>query len=148
MTAAPVDGRMTRVGTTQTPDGRRLEVSHVLSVPATDAWDALVDTTRWPDWSPLLTGVEATDRRLRPGTTGRVRIPGAWLPFRITECTSRRWTWRVLGIPATGHRVDDLGSDRCRVAVELPRYATGYVPVCLWALETLESLLEDEQAVE
>ncbi|WP_222919216.1 SRPBCC family protein [Natrinema sp. SYSU A 869] len=137
---------MTRVRTARTPDGRRLEVSHVLSVPAADAWDVLVDTTQWPEWSPLVNGVEATDRRIRTDTTGRIRIPGAWLPFRITACTTRRWTWRVTGIPAAAHRVDDLGSDRCRIAFELPPHGTGYVPVCLRALENLEALLATEDA--
>lgn len=136
---------MTQIRTARTPDGRRLEVSHVLSVPATDAWDALVDTTQWPAWSPLVNGVEATDRRIRPDTTGRVRVPGAWLPFRITSCTARRWTWRVTRIPAAGHRVDDLGADRCRIAFELPPHGAGYVPVCLRALANLEALLEESE---
>lgn len=137
---------MTRVRTASTPDGRRLEVSHVLGVPAADAWEALVDTTQWPEWSPLVNGVEATDRRLRTDTTGRIRVPGVWLPFRITSCTTRRWTWRVTGIPAAGHRVDDLGEQRCRVAFELPLHGSGYVPVCLRALENLEALLEAADA--
>lgn len=132
---------MTRVRTTRTADGRRLEVSHVVGVPAATAWDAIVDTKQWPEWSPIVVGVEATDRRVRAGTTGRIRIPGVWLPFRITERTERRWTWRVTGIPAAGHRVDDLGGGRCRIVFELPLHATGYVPVCLRALENLESLL-------
>ena len=137
---------MTRVRTTQTPDGRRLEVSHVLSAPAADAWDALVDTTQWPDWSPTIHGVESTDRRVQDGTTGRVRLPGVWVPFEITGCTERRWTWRVTGIPATAHRVDDLGNDRCRVAFELPLYQAGYAPVCLRALHNVEALLTDDAA--
>jgi len=135
---------MTRVRTTRTPDGKRLEVSHVLSVPAADAWDALVDTTQWPDWSPTIRGVEATDRRIRAGTTGRVRLPGVWVPFEITACTERRWSWCVLGIPTTGHRVDDLGDDRCRIAFELPLSQTGYAPVCLRALKNVETRLEGE----
>ncbi|MDF9746468.1 SRPBCC family protein [Natrinema salsiterrestre] len=138
---------MTRVRTARTVDGRRLEVSQVVQVPAADAWDPLVDTTQWPEWSPLITGVEATDRRIRPDTTGRIRVPGAWLPFRITSCTERRWTWRVTGIPATGHRVDELGDKRCRIVIELPLLASGYVPVCLRAVENLESLLEVDETV-
>jgi hypothetical protein len=137
---------MTRVRTTRTPDGRRIEVSHVLAVPAADARDALLDTTRWPDWSPLVVGVEATDRRVRAGTTGRVRLPGVWLPFRITSRTDRRWTWRVGGLAAGGLRIDDLGDDRCRIAFELPLHRSGYVPVCLRALENLEDLLADGRA--
>jgi len=140
---------MTRVRTTRTPDGRRLEVSHVLSVPAADAWDALIDTTTWPDWSPIVLGVESTDRRIQTGTTGRVRLPGVWVPFEITGCMERRWSWRVTGIPAAGHRVDELNDERCRVAFELPLHQTGYTPVSLRALENLEALLEsDAVAVE
>ncbi|SEV95881.1 SRPBCC family protein [Natrinema salifodinae] len=137
---------MTRVRTTHTPDGRRIEVSHVFTAPAADAWEALVDTTRWPAWSPIVIGVESTDRRIQPDTTGRIRVPGAWVPFRITSRTERRWTWRVSGIPAAGHRVDDLGEGRCRVAFELPLHGTGYVPICLRALENLETVLEGDQA--
>ncbi|PGF14690.1 polyketide cyclase [Natrinema sp. CBA1119] len=137
---------MTRVRTTRTSDGRRLEVSNVMSVPAADAWEVLVDTMQWPEWSPIVRGVESTDRRIRSGTTGRVRLPGVWVPFRITECTERRWTWRVTGIPAAGHRVDDLGRDRCRIAFELPIHHAGSAPVSLRALENIETLLEDEAA--
>jgi len=115
-----------------------------MAVPAGDAWDALIDTTTWPDWSPTIHGVESTDRRIRAGTTGRVRLPGVWVPFEITGCAERRWTWRVTGIPAAGHRVDDLGDGRCRVAFELPLHQAGYTPVSLRALENLETLLADE----
>ena len=141
---------MTRLQRTRTPDGRRLEASHVIAAPATDAWDLLVDTTEWPEWSPIVTGVEATDRRIRLGTTGRLRAPGAWVPFRVTAYVpaERRWTWRVLGLPGASHRVDDLGDDRCRIAFELPPTATGYAPVCLRALERLEELLLEERVTE
>ena len=134
---------MTRIQLTRTPDGRRLEVSHVVDAPAADAWDLLVDTTRWPEWSPIVSGVESSDRRLRLDTTGRIRALGAWAPFRITAYRpdERRWSWRVVGLPSASHRVDDLGPDRCRIAFELPPTATGYAPVCLRALERLEDSL-------
>ncbi|WP_254529324.1 SRPBCC family protein [Natrinema gelatinilyticum] len=134
---------MTRIRTARTPEGSRLEISNVLSVPAADAWDAIVDTTLWPEWSPVIFGVESTDRRIRNGTTGRVRLPGVWVPFRITSCADRRWTWRVTEIPAAGHRVDDLGDDRCRIAFELPLHQVGYAPISLRSLENLEAILED-----
>jgi len=50
----------------------------------------------------------------------------------------------VTGIPAAGHRVDDLGSDRCRIAFELPIHHAGSAPVSLRSLENIETLLEDE----
>ncbi|MDQ2049081.1 SRPBCC family protein [Natronolimnohabitans sp. A-GB9] len=136
---------MTRLRTTETHDGRRLEASHVIAADAADAWELLVDTTRWPTWSPIVSGVEATDRRIRLGTTGRVRALGTWVPFRITAYVpaERRWNWRLLGLPGAGHRVDDLREGRCRVAFELPPTATGYAPVCLRALEALEDSLTE-----
>ncbi|WP_121742725.1 SRPBCC family protein [Natronorubrum halophilum] len=136
---------MTRLQRTRTPDGRRLEVSHVLSVPAADAWEVLVDTARWPEWSPLVNGVESTDRRIRTGTTGRVRVSGVWVPFRITDCSDYRWSWRISRVPVASHRVDDLREGRCRIAFELPLHAVGSVPVCLRALERLEELLVAEE---
>lgn len=134
---------MTRIQVVSTPDGRRLEVSHVLAVPPDDAWELLVDTRRWPEWSPVVTAVEATDRRIEAGTTGRVRGLGLWVPFEITSCADRRWTWRVARLPGASHRVDSLDERRCRVVFELPLRASGYVPACLRALERVEELLED-----
>lgn len=125
-------------------DGRRLEASHVLAVSPADVWDLLVDVRRWPEWSPIVRGVDATDVRVRTGTAGRIRVPGVWLPFEVTDCADRRWTWRIAGLSAAGHRVDELAENRCRVVFELPPTAVGYAPVCLRALERIESLLEDE----
>lgn len=127
-------------------DGRRLEASHVLAVPPEDAWDLLVDVRRWPEWSPIVDGVDATDARVRTGTTGRIRVLGARLPFEVIDRTDRRWTWRVAGLSGTGHRVDALAENRCRVVFELSPTAVGYAPVCLRALERIESLLEDGSA--
>ena len=132
---------MTAVRTVRTPAGRRLEVSHVIDAPPEAAWDLLADTTRWPAWSPVVSGVDATDRRVREGTAGRVRAPGVWLPFTVTECRDRRWHWRVAGLPGSGHRVDDLGVDRCRIAFELPLQSAGSVPICLEALERMAEIL-------
>jgi hypothetical protein len=138
---------MTQLRVASTPDGRRLEASQVVSVPADVAWEYLVDTRRWPEWSPTIGAVESSARRVRTGTTGRVRIPGVWLPFEITSCADRRWTWRVARIPATGHRVDELGSGRSLIVFELPLGGAGYIPVCLRALENLDALLADEGTV-
>lgn len=138
---------MTRIRTMRTRDGMRLEVSQVVSAPAADAWALLGDTHRWDEWSPTITGVEATDRRLEAGTAGSLRtVGGLRLPFRITEYDPERlrWTWNVARLSASGHRVDDLADDRCRIAFELSPLALGYVPVCLHALESLAAILEAE----
>ncbi|WIV66264.1 SRPBCC family protein [Natrialbaceae archaeon AArc-T1-2] len=137
---------MTQVRTVPASHGTRLEVSHVVAEPPAAAWDLLVDTHRWPDWGPTITGVEATDRRIRTGTTGRIQLAaGPWLPFEITDCDpeARSWTWNVACVPATCHRVETLGEERCRIVFELPTVAAGYVPVCLRALEALADCLEE-----
>ncbi|WP_255167333.1 SRPBCC family protein [Natrononativus amylolyticus] len=140
---------MTRVRTAYTRNGWRLEVSHVVSAPADEAWELLCDTHRWVEWSPTITGVDSTGRRLEADTAGTLRtVGGLRLPFRITEYDPerRRWSWAVARVPSTGHRIDDLGADRCRVAFELSPLAAGYVPVCLRGLERFAALLGDETA--
>ncbi|MDV7349272.1 SRPBCC family protein [Halorubrum distributum] len=107
---------------------------------------ALRDTRRWPDWSPSVSGVESTDRYVEAGTTGRVRVAGARVPFRVTAATRLRWDWEVARIPATGHRVDRYSGDpdRCRVVIEVPLIAAAYVPVCRRALDRFAALVEGE----
>jgi len=131
----------------RTPEGRRLCVSREIPVSRDRAWDVLTDTDQWPSWGPSVRGVEASDRYIERGTTGRVKTPvGIRVPFEITDCADRRWTWRVAKIPATGHRVDEVEDDReggeaCRVVFEVPLLAGGYVPVCQRALERIEAIL-------
>lgn len=129
----------------ETPDGRRIEVSREIGAPGSAAWDLLTDTGWWPDWGPSVTDVDCEDERIRPGTTGRVRLPlGLWVPFEVTAVDERnyRWTWRVAGVASTGHRVEPAGHKRCRVVFELPLIAGGYVPVCDRALARLARRLE------
>ena len=123
-----------------------LEVGRDLAAPAAVAWDLLVDTTRWPEWGPTVTGAEITaggdGSRIGPGATGTVRTPGGLsLPFRVTELDpGRRWAWAVGGVPATAHRVEALGSDTCRVTFEVPVWAAPYLAVCAVALRRIERL--------
>lgn len=121
----------------RTADGRRLEVSRPIEAPRERVWDLFVDTRQWPRWGPSITDVRATERRIREGTTGQVRtVAGQWLDFTVTACSEFRWTWRVAGIPATGHRVEAL-SDGCRAVFEIFLIAALYAPVCARALSNL-----------
>lgn len=124
----------------RTPDGRRIDVSRAVAAPPDAAWGLLTDTARWPAWGPSVSAVACTDRQIRPGATGRVRVAGLWLPFEVTACEPYRWTWTVAGIPATGHRVDPA-DEGCRVAFEIPPLAAAYVPVCRRALGRIAALL-------
>lgn len=128
------------VGLRRTPAGRRLVVSRPVAAPAEEVWSLLVDTRRWPDWGPSVTAVECTDREIRAGSTGRVRTPlGVWLPFEVTTRADYRWTWRVAGIPAPGHRVEPRDAG-CVVAFDLHPLAAPYVPVCVVALRRISAL--------
>ncbi|MFB6173775.1 MAG: SRPBCC family protein [Halobacteriales archaeon] len=128
------------VGIERTPEGWRLVVSRRIGASAEAAWELLVDTERWTEWGPTVRAVEADERRIEAGTTGRVRTAGGvWVPFEVTGLEGRRWSWRVAGVPATGHRVEDLG-DACRVAFEIPLPAAWYAPVCERALRRIERL--------
>jgi hypothetical protein len=67
---------------------------------------------------------------------------GIWLPFYITTFEDGRyWDWRVAGLAATGHRVDPLGSRRCRLSFTVPAWAIGYGIVCRRALTHIDGLL-------
>jgi len=132
--------------TAVTREGATLAVGRDVAIPPAVAAEALRDTWTWTEWGPAIDGVESSDRHVRNGTTGRVRVGGAWLPFRVTGCDARRWDWRIAGLPATGHRVDRYAgdSDRCRVVIEVPLVAVGYVPVCRRALDRFAALVERE----
>lgn len=155
----------------RTPDGRRLELSREIAAPAETVWSLFTDTDYWTDWGPTISAVELDDNvdaadtdavdtadadaarittgadldgtRITAGTTGRVRVAGVWLPFSITTCGDYRWTWSVARIPATGHRVEPLGPNRCRAVFELSPLAVGYAPVCRVALRRLDRLAVD-----
>ncbi|WP_276301756.1 SRPBCC family protein [Halorussus lipolyticus] len=125
----------------RTPDGRRLEVSEEFAASAGLLWNLLTDTTRWPEWGPSVEEVRCPDRRIRAGTTGEVETTfGVGLLFRITTCEDRRWTWKVAGITATGHRVEEVADGGCRVVFEVPLLAAGYSPVCAVALRNLKEM--------
>ncbi|WP_142856964.1 SRPBCC family protein [Salinigranum halophilum] len=126
---------------------RQFAVSRVVDAPAERVWDVLTDTTRWDEWGPSVAAVDCPTRYVHEGVTGRVRISrtGLWVPFEIDSYVdggeTKRWTWRVARVPATGHRVDALG-EQCRVTFEVPLVAAGYVPVCRRALDRLARLVE------
>ncbi|WP_193308570.1 hypothetical protein [Halorubrum halophilum] len=127
-------------------EGTTLAVGRDVAVGPAVAARRLRDTAAWPAWGPAIDAVESDDRFVTRGTTGRVEVGGAWVPFRVTACTGRRWDWRVGGIPATGHRVDRYAgdADRSRVVIEVPLVAAWYVPVCRRALDRFARLVESE----
>lgn len=107
-------------------------------------WLFLIDTWRWPQWGPSVFKVESASRYISQGTVGRVQtLAGIWLPFEITKFSpGYRWDWKVAGIPATGHRVEPIGLERCRVVFEVPAVAFPYLLICRSALARIRTMLE------
>jgi hypothetical protein len=107
-------------------------------------WDLLVDVSAWPRWGPSVRRATLADQA--PGLALRVRgdvwtSVGVRLPFVITEFDAgRRWTWKVAGVPATGHQVT-AAPGGCQVRFEVPWWAGAYLPVCSVALRRIERLV-------
>jgi hypothetical protein len=124
-----------------------VDVAAVLPADPAAAWRLLTDTRTWASWGPTIRAVSVHppdgDPVIAPGTTGTVRtIAGVTLPFRIVDVDpAGRWTWRVAGVPATGHRVE-AHPGGCRVVFEVPLLAAPYAAVCRLALRRIRRLLE------
>lgn len=118
---------------------KRRWVTQELDVPAAVAWGLLTDIAAWPTWGPSVRSALLDEGRFEGGATGTVTTAvGVRLRFRITEVDpGRAWSWEVMGVPATGHRVEPLGPQRCRVGFSVPWPAVGYLPVCGVALRKL-----------
>ena len=122
-----------------------MDVARVVPASAATMWALLAHPRRWPDWGPSVRAVECTDEEVRPGTRGRVRTPvGLWLPFVVTAVEpGRSWNWRVVGMPATGHRIEVVDAQRTRVVFEIPAWAAPYGLVCRAALRHLDRRAQD-----
>jgi len=124
-----------------------IETGLTMDRPCAVVWDLLTDTTQWPRWGPSVRLVRSSHRYIRLGTTGHVLTAlGVWVPFIITEMThGRSWSWQVLGIPATGHRVDRIGRDGCRLVFQIPFFGAPYIIVCRMALHRISRVLKNGQ---
>jgi hypothetical protein len=112
--------------------------------PCSQIWELLTDTTTWPQWGPSVKEIECGSRFIRQGTEGRVKTAvGIWLPFIITGYEEGRfWSWKVAGIPATGHRVEPKKEGLCQLTFEVPLLAAPYAYICKIALDRIAGILE------
>ena len=108
------------------------------------AWNVLVDLAAWPLWGPSVRRAVLRDGAVELGLGARGdvwTVVGVRLPFVITEFEpGHRWSWRVAGVPATGHQVT-AAAGGCRVRFEVPWWATAYLPVCAAALTRIDTLV-------
>ena len=118
-------------------------MSRTLATPPADVWRLLVEVDAWPLWGPTVSRARLDDGldRIRAGSTGTVTTPvGLSVPFVVTEYVEGElWSWRVAGIPATTHRVDETG-EGSRVSFAVPVWAPAYLAVCAVALRRLDRL--------
>lgn len=125
-------------------------VAASLTVAASPArvWRLLADFDAWPRWGPTVAAVESEAPSVASGVTGRVRTSlGLWLRFEISTCVpGREWSWRVAGVPATGHRIEPIDEDRVRVVFTVPWLAAPYLSVLWLGLHRLRRLAEDHPA--
>ncbi len=113
-----------------------------IGVPPSRGWDLIARFEHWPHWGVSIDGVEAAGSEVESGLKGRVKTAvGPWLPFEITDVDpGRSWSWRVAGIPATGHVVEAIGADRCAVSFTVPWPAAPYRFVLRRSLRRLAAM--------
>ena len=119
-----------------------LTVSRRIGAPARVVWRLLVDTHMWTQWGPSVNAVDLKERTIHLDSRGQVKVLGLlWLPFEVTHFDpGRYWSWRVGGIPATGHRVDALTARCCRLSFEVPLWGAPYSLVFLLAIKRIQRL--------
>ncbi|NJN46223.1 MAG: hypothetical protein HC808_06815 [Candidatus Competibacteraceae bacterium] len=116
-----------------------IQVNRIINAPVDRVWNILTDTHQWLHWGPSVRAVDCADRFIRKGSCGRVLTAlGFWAPFAITDFDQDHyWSWRVFGIPATGHKVEVLGMDRCQLIFEVPFVAAPYATICKIAMKRI-----------
>ena len=121
-----------------------VRVSRIINASAEALWDLLTDTTRWTEWGPSILQVQSEERYIRAGSVGRVKtVLGFWAPFVIIEWENRRhWSWRVFNIRATGHRVEAIKANCCKLIFEIPCWAVPYAFICNMAAKRVARLAE------
>ena len=119
-----------------------------VDAPSNRVWELLTTPERWPAWGPTVRRAELHGERFEAGATGKVTtLLGLDLPFEITAYgEAEHWAWRVAGVTATDHRVEPLGTSRCRVGFGVPWPAAPYLAVCHLALRRLDTMASREKA--
>jgi uncharacterized protein YndB with AHSA1/START domain len=124
---------------------KHLRTSIEISAEPELVWRLLTEFEHWPTWGPSVRAVESDAPVVAPGVKGRVQTPlRFWVPFEITEVTpGRSWSWKVAGIPATGHEIREVATDGCRVTFSVSPLLMPYLLILRIGLRRLKRLAED-----
>ena len=119
-----------------------IEISRVIGASPSKVWELLTDTFAWKEWGPSIIAVRSSERYIKKGSYGYVKtVLRFWVPFEVTEVDSgNHWSWRISGINATGHRVEPLHNNTCRLVFQVPIWATPYLIVCKIAIDRIVRL--------
>ncbi len=114
-------------------------------LPVDEVWDRYRTVSRWPEWAPQVSRVEADDDTLAFGLEGRVygRL-GVYVDFVVESVdeSARRWSWAVRRFPVTLRlehgvvRRHDRTAAWLRMDGPLP-VVVGYAPLARFALHRL-----------
>lgn len=120
-----------------------MDVTRVVDAPPAAVWEQFASTRNWPAWGPSVRAVDPADDVVRPGLRGHVTTAvGVRLPFEVTEVVpGRSWSWRVAGVPATGHSVEVVAG-RTVATITIPAWAPFYAPVCRTGLRRIAERAE------
>jgi hypothetical protein len=125
----------------------RLWIWRSIDAPAEALWELLVDPARWPEWGPSVRSAAVDGQALRRGARGTVStVLGVDLPFEVTSYVEgSEWSWNVIGVPATDHRVVPISGGRCRVGFAVPWPEAPYLVVCRAALRRLDAIASQQK---
>ncbi|THB72054.1 MAG: hypothetical protein D6B25_17555 [Desulfobulbaceae bacterium] len=120
----------------------RLVIDRDIASAAEIVWDCLTDTRLWKEWGPSVSEVVCDHQYIKQAVQGRIRTAmGFWVSFSISEYRHLSfWQWRVAGYRATGHTLETLGPQSCRLAFDMPLLAAPYLFICYLALRRIERL--------
>ena len=120
----------------------RLIISRDIPAAAEIVWECITDTRQWTEWGPSVAEVVCSQRYIEHAVQGKIKTAlGFWVSFRIIEFRHLSfWQWRVAGYRATGHSLEVLGPDSCRLAFDMPAWAVPYLFICNLALRRIERL--------
>lgn len=122
-----------------------MQVRHVIRASPQPVWNILVDTRQWPVWGPSVRAVKSPRQYIDAGLKGCLQtILGFWVPFEITGFEPLHfWSWKVAGIPATGHRLTTIDENHCELIFEIPVVAFPYALICQQATRRIERLAQN-----
>jgi len=124
-----------------------MQIRHVINSPPQQVWNVLIDTRQWPVWGPSVRAVKSPQQYIDAGLKGRLQtVIGFWVPFEITDFEPLHfWSWKVAGIPATGHRLEIIDDNRCELIFEMPALALPYALICRQAARRIGGLAQSER---